>query len=378
MAVMSEHIKFFVGPRDVLAQELYNPLDDLEAAIVDFIDGAERSLDIAIQEIDSIAIADAIIRAAKRTYVNDSGKTRRLRVRVVGEADYLSVDEPAEDPHISEMDEKHEINRLLHAALLRAKVWVRTDFNPRIFHQKFIVRDNDSVLTGSTNFTHTGTHRNLNHILIVENEEFAKIFAVEFDEISKGHFGKYNVNTSDVPREVVVDDIRLKVCFAPDHAPEMEVVKQMTKAKERIDFAIFTFSKSSGIDDAMLLCMDAGRRVRGALERKQGGQDWAATVPLKQAGAELYFVHPTESIGKLHHKLMVIDDSVIVLGSFNYTGSANKFNDENIVVLGDHTNPSDNQLQFAKAARAEIDRIIVDHGRVVEVYERDDGSLRAR
>ena len=38
------------------------------------------------------------------------------------------------------------------------------DFNTSIFHQKFIVRDREFVLTGSTNFTDTGTHKNLNHI----------------------------------------------------------------------------------------------------------------------------------------------------------------------------------------------------------------------
>jgi phosphatidylserine/phosphatidylglycerophosphate/cardiolipin synthase-like enzyme len=30
---------------------------------------------------------------------------------------------------------------------------------------------------------------------------------------------------------------------------------------------------------------------------------------------------------------MVIDDAVVVVGSFNYTGEANDYNDENIVVI---------------------------------------------
>ena len=37
---------------------------------------------------------------------------------------------------------------------------------------------------------------------------------------------------------------------------------------------------------------------------------------------------------KLHHKLVVIDEQVVVAGSFNYTKPANEFNDENIFVLG--------------------------------------------
>ncbi len=360
MAVETENLKFLVGPKTVLDHLPENPLDDLEGEIIGFIDGAEKSLEIAIQEIDNPNIANAIIRAKKRG----------ISVRVVSEADYLSVKEPAEDPHATDLSVENEVNRQLHAAMLRSKVWVRTDFNPRIFHQKFIIRDGNAVLTGSTNFTETGTHKNLNHLLIIKNEEVAEIFEREFREIKRGRFGRYSVDEDDAentPKEVVVDDIRVKVCFAPDHAPEMEVTKQMTKAKDRVDFAIFTFSKSSGIDDAMLLLMEAGRRVRGAIDARQGGQEWAATKPLANAGADLHFVHGSSKLGKLHHKLMVIDDSIMIIGSFNYTGPANRFNDENIVVLGDSLKPTENQKRFAMAARQEIDRIISDHGRPIRV-----------
>jgi hypothetical protein len=44
--------------------------DDLEQAIVDFIDGATTSLDIAVQEIDSMKIAEAIINARATGSVN--------------------------------------------------------------------------------------------------------------------------------------------------------------------------------------------------------------------------------------------------------------------------------------------------------------------
>ena len=82
--------------------------------------------------------------------------------------------------------ESHEINRRLHNYLLRAKVNVNADFNPKIFHQKFIIRDRKSVLTGSTNFTTTGTDKNLNHIVIVHDKKVAKCYSDEFKEIRNG------------------------------------------------------------------------------------------------------------------------------------------------------------------------------------------------
>ncbi|MFY1670889.1 phospholipase D-like domain-containing protein [Plantactinospora sp. WMMB334] len=73
------------------------------------------------------------------------------------------------------------------------------------------------------------------------------------------------------------------------------------------------------------------------------------------------------AFGKLHHKLMVVDDSVVIAGSFNYTAPANQFNDENIFVLGSpypdlprrEGGPADLDrcAELAAFFRAEIDRI---------------------
>ncbi|MGD9035364.1 MAG: phospholipase D-like domain-containing protein, partial [Syntrophobacterales bacterium] len=68
----------------------------------------------------------------------------------------------------------------------------------------------------------------------------------------------------------------------------------------------------------------------------------------------------------LHHKLMVLDEQVIVAGSFNYTGPANKLNDENIIILGD-LNSTENdsialQKEMAGYALEEINRIMDTFG----------------
>jgi phosphatidylserine/phosphatidylglycerophosphate/cardiolipin synthase-like enzyme len=67
---------------------------------------------------------------------------------------------------------------------------------------------------------------------------------------------------------------------------------------------------------------------------------------------------------------MVIDDAVVVAGSFNYTGPANEYNDENIFVIGspyaDLPEREGGPTDLAECAiitsffRAEIDRIITD------------------
>lgn len=351
MPVKKGKVEFYSGPAAVGAP------DDLEKVIVDFIDTAERRLKIAVQELESLPIAKAIIRA----------RARKLLVKIVLEQDYLRADRLRSNPFVP--GGKYEENRKIHDAILRSNIDVKTDYNTSIFHQKFIVRDGKSVLTGSTNFTPTGTEKNLNHIVIIHDEDIARIYNREFREIQQGHFGKLNEGHDDAPKDKVVSNVPIRVLFAPDHNPEMEIMKQMLKASKRIDFAIFTFSKSSGIDDTMLKLLEFKMKIRGAFDTLQGAQSWSAIAPLKAAGAKLFKVSPGGGVGKLHHKLMVLDDQVVIAGSFNYTGPANKLNDENIIILGDLDSNSqtqkDSQGSIAKFARQEIDRIIAAHGQPI-------------
>ncbi|GAG38551.1 unnamed protein product, partial [marine sediment metagenome] len=245
--------------------------------------------------LDSLEIAEAIIKA----------RQRKVRVRLVLEGDYLTVRRAVENPF--ESGGTHEINRLIHDAVLRTHINVKSDFNPSIFHQKFIVRDGSALLTGSTNFTDTGTSTNLNHLVIIDDEDVARIYSREFREIMQGHFGKLDEGHDPAPDVVRVSEVPVKILFAPDHNPEMEIMKQMAKTRKRIDFAMFTFSESSGIDDQMIALSRGGIKIRGALDGRMANQVWAARHGLLEEaiGIKLWTVPSQGALRKLHHKLMV-------------------------------------------------------------------------
>jgi hypothetical protein len=74
MAVFANgKIEAYLGPPGLGAA------DDLEAVIVDFIKGARTKLDVAVQELDSFAIARALLDAS----------WRGVRVTLFLEQDYL-------------------------------------------------------------------------------------------------------------------------------------------------------------------------------------------------------------------------------------------------------------------------------------------------
>lgn len=383
-------IQAFVGPQELGAA------DNLEQKIVEFIDGAEHRLYIAVQELDNIEIAKAIIRARWRKvsvrmileqdYLMDKKVPRDEVKPMEGESEETAIEriqwtEPANSP-----EGTYRENRIILAALLRNNVDVKADYNPEIFHQKFIVRDyfpedsrnskrnkGSSLLTGSANFTFTDTHRNLNNLIIFNDHRIASDYSVEFQQIWSGTFGSLRDRHRDEPQSYNLNGIPVQVLFAPDHTPELEIMKQMLKSVQRIDFAIFTFSGSSGIDDALIMAHQAGREIHGALDPTQGGQKWSATEWLLEEGVKLYYPNKRgvfADFRKLHHKLMVIDRAIVVAGSMNYTRPANLVNDENIFVLGSpypdlparEGGPVDVQRCAALADffRAEIDRIVAN------------------
>ena len=212
----------------------------------------------------------------------------------------------------------------------------------------------------------TGVTKNLNHVLIIDSAEVANAFKKEFNEIRNGRFGRQSIDRDEKPREAQVSGLRVKPLFAPDHGPEMEIMKQILKAKKRIDFAVFTFAHSSGIDDALVSAQQRNVSVRGVLDRRQANQKWAAKKVLVDAGIKIKLAGGRGQLGKLHHKLMVIDDQLAIFGSFNYTKPANKSNDENIVIVGDLEETvaaaKQSQRSIAEAARKEIDRIFDTFG----------------
>ena len=188
-------IQAFVGPTELGAA------DDLEQLIVDFIEDAQESLDIAIQELDSEIIAQAILDARWRgVSVRDFLEHSNLQTDLT-EADIQRIGTGSArlDAQWLEIrpNRQFKTNRDILAAPLRTDIEVHSDLNQEIFHQKFVIRDyrgraqpTSALLTGSANFTATDTHSNLNHLVIFHDYRICRDYAREFEEVRSGSFGR--------------------------------------------------------------------------------------------------------------------------------------------------------------------------------------------
>jgi len=131
--------------------------DDLEAVIVDFIAGARSKLSIAVQELDSEAIARAILDAS----------WRGVHVELFLEQDYLRTSLKRESgvpikpvPEVGETPEQ----ALADARRLQPEDLPPEVHSPRLLRRQGDIAGNTALLSGSANFTVTDTHVNLNHV----------------------------------------------------------------------------------------------------------------------------------------------------------------------------------------------------------------------
>ncbi len=75
----------------------------------------------------------------------------------------------------------------------------------------------------------------------------------------------------------------------------------------------------------------AGVKVAGVMDESQIKSN--AGTEYDQFQSEGLAVRPDGQPGLMHHKVFIIDGDMVVTGSYNFTASAEKSNDENLLVI---------------------------------------------
>ena len=281
----------------------------LNAELIAFIDGAARSVDVAIYKFDLAEIADALARA----------KGRGLRVRLVTDKDAV--------------EDRRDVEAMRAFDVLRsAGIPVVADNRSGIMHHKFVIRDGDAVWTGSWNMTEFGTYRNDNNAVIVQSRELAAAFESEFEQMFAGRKFGPEKEPIAVKNPIRVGDASVEVYFAPaDRTIIGRLAELIDSSKQGINFMAFALTHDR-IGAALRRAAGRGPEVTGVFERSGSGTSAAEYRLLRQAGLSVYLDANSHS---MHHKVIIIDGETVVTGSFNLSASAESTNDENVLVIHD-------------------------------------------
>ena len=288
---------FFTNPANQAADSMQGGPDGPLAAA---IDAAHSTVDAAIYSLTLDTVTHALIRA----------HTRGVQVRVVMESDNIDADDPQ--------------------ALKDAGIPLIGDRSQGLMHNKFMIVDGAEVWTGSMNFTKAGTYWDNNNLIRIMSPQLAQDYETEFEEMfTDDHFGPDRGRPTPRPH-IAVDGTPVDVYFSPDDHVQTALLKLVRGARSSIYFLAYTFT-SDPLSSAIQERAAAGVTVSGVMDADQVKTTVGAEFDtLRAAGLD---VRLDGGAGLMHHKVFIIDGQTVVTGSYNFTASADRSNDENVLVI---------------------------------------------
>jgi phosphatidylserine/phosphatidylglycerophosphate/cardiolipin synthase-like enzyme len=259
-------------------------------------------VDAAIYSLSLHSVRDALIHAFRRG----------VQVRVVMESDNMDSAVPQ--------------------SLIEAGLPMLGDRSEGLMHDKFMVIDRSDVWTGSMNFTNEGAYEDNNNLMHIHSEKVAEDYEAEFKEMFvDDKFGPKAGAATPNPR-VIIDGTPMDIYFSPDDHVQAALVDLLDNAKKSIYFLAYSFT-SDPLGEAIRQRAAAGVKVSGVMEAEQVASNVGSEYDaFRVAGMD---VHLDGNRGQMHHKVMIIDNQIVVMGSYNFTASAEKTNDENLIVIYD-------------------------------------------
>lgn len=116
--------------------------------------------------------------------------------------------------------------------------------------------------------------------------------------------------------------------FSPGDACRNSIINQIMYASNKINICVFTISDDR-ITSAIL---DSHRRGKDVKIITDNDKSLDLGSDIDRLAKEGIAVKMDATPNHMHHKFMVVDDSVVVTGSYNWTLSAAKYNHENVVL----------------------------------------------
>ncbi|HHH31515.1 MAG TPA: hypothetical protein ENK57_24645 [Polyangiaceae bacterium] len=301
------------------------------ARVVELIDGAERSVHVAQFTFSRRSIEDALVRA------HDRG----VEVQVA-------------------MDAAQERRGSLAQRLRGRGVDVRfvagrgNGGRTGIQHDKFMIVDETTLLTGSNNWSSTGTSINEENTIVIQ--------ASATDPYIAGftcHFAAIWAADHDAAGACSEGDIT----FAPGGAPRRMIRDALREADTSIDVLMHHFTFTDLVDE-LADAQERGVQVRVILNEEtraeHAGRSWDRLVA---AGGRIRYKRNNESAYQLmHHKLAIVDGQLLLNGSGNWSGSGFFNNFENYIAYHDADVVRPFVSMYARLWRWSLSGAVLDAG----------------
>jgi len=124
---------------------------------------------------------------------------------------------------------------------------------------------------------------------------------------------------------------KTEVYFSLYDNPQKEIIKNINQAESFINIAMYIFTDRE-IALPLIKAQERGVKVRLYLDKDQVEYQYSQSRFLVQKGIKTR-ISSNKYI--MHNKFAIIDNRILLTGSYNWTFSANNRNDENLMVIDD-------------------------------------------
>lgn len=353
---------FFNMPADQSVAKDNNQANDnadLIGTLVDRLDQAMFSIDLAAYDLENHRVGEALVRAEERG----------VRVRVVTDNynrfDSREIDEAMwnmlQEAGIYSLDDAGDVFHPDGSVTSHPLVGGSYDM-----HHKFAVIDIVSpdpddyyVWTGSTNLTYTGTY-NSNNTIVIKDSEIAEAYAKEFNQMwggdgevpepeqarfhkDKGYTGKNTFFAGDTKIELYFGPVN-RTQTKPSIAHRLETLIKDYSMHD-VNFQAFAITPDIPMSLAMWKksAEEEGVLLQGLIDpafyARYKNMDAIWGLPEAQTGNRN--ILPARELRKLHHKVLLLDVTqpsennrgIAVSGSYNFSANAEQNNDENLLIF---------------------------------------------
>jgi phosphatidylserine/phosphatidylglycerophosphate/cardiolipin synthase-like enzyme len=220
---------------------------------------------------------------------------------------------------------------------------------PDLMHHKFVVRDGETVWTGSMNWTDDSWSRQENVIAIIRSPELAAAFTKDFEQL--WHAGTVEETGRVDPRTIHVDGVEVRAWFTPTYGEDLShrIAKAIGRARRRVRICSPVLTAAPVISTLAQRISDGDLDVAGCIDATQIDgvfHDWhrngnaAWKIPILERVLTAPFSGKRSTpygAGSIHdfmHAKVTVADDVVFTGSFNLSHRGEK-NAENMVEIHD-------------------------------------------
>jgi phosphatidylserine/phosphatidylglycerophosphate/cardiolipin synthase-like enzyme len=128
---------------------------------------------------------------------------------------------------------------------------------------------------------------------------------------------------------VIAPAADVEVYFSPNGGATDAVIREINNAKQEIFLQAYSFT-STPIADALVAANKRGIHVEAILDKSNEKERSSCLAALEESGIPVYIDYRVKIA---HSKILIIDQTEVITGSFNFTGAAEFHNAENLLVL---------------------------------------------